>query len=57
MVRGNVQELVGGARLAAAELVNEGLAGGPRKEHADDVCIDNVRERIELLGEPVDVVP
>jgi hypothetical protein len=40
----------------AAKLVNEGLAGGPRKEHADDVCIDDVREGVALLGEPTDVV-
>jgi hypothetical protein len=28
MVRGDVQELMGGVRLLTAELVNEGLAGG-----------------------------
>jgi hypothetical protein len=36
--------------------MNEGLAGGPREERPDDVCVDNVRERIALLGEPADVV-
>jgi hypothetical protein len=25
--------------------------------HADDVCVDDIRERIALLGEPGDVVP
>jgi hypothetical protein len=57
MVRGDIQELTGGARLSTAEHVNEGLAGGPREEHADDVCVDDVKERIALLGELADVVP
>jgi hypothetical protein len=56
MVHGNIQELAGGARLLAAELVNEGLEGGPREERADGVCFDDVRERIAFLGELVDVV-
>jgi hypothetical protein len=57
LVCGDVQELTGGARLSAAELVNKGLVGGPREECANDVCVDDVRERIALLGEPADVVP
>jgi hypothetical protein len=57
MVLGDVQELAGGVWLPVAELVNKGLAGGPRDEHIDDVCIDDVRERIALLGELADVVP
>jgi hypothetical protein len=57
MVLGNVQELAGGALLPAAELVNEGLAGGPREERVDNICINDVKERIAWLGEPVDVVP
>jgi hypothetical protein len=56
VVRGDVQELTGGAPLLVAKLVNEGLAGGPREEHTYNVCVDDVRERIALLGEPVDVV-
>jgi hypothetical protein len=43
VVRGDVQELAGGARLSTAELVNEGLAGGSSEEHADDICVDDVR--------------
>jgi hypothetical protein len=42
VVHGNVQELTGGARLSTAELMDEGLAGGPGEEHADDVCINHV---------------
>jgi hypothetical protein len=36
--------------------MNEGLASGPREECADDVCIDDVKEGMALLGEPVKVV-
>jgi hypothetical protein len=51
VVRGNVQELMGGAQLPAVELVNEGLAGGPRQERIDDVCVDDIKDRIALLRE------
>jgi hypothetical protein len=37
-------------------LVNEGLAGGPREERTNNVCVNDVREGIALLGEPADVV-
>jgi hypothetical protein len=57
MVRGDVQELMGGARLSIAELVNEGLAGGPSQVCANDIYIDDVRQRVALPGKPVDVVP
>jgi hypothetical protein len=57
VVRGDVLELVGGVQLPAAKLVNEGLAGGPEEECADNVCIDDVREGIALLGEPMNIVP
>jgi hypothetical protein len=57
VVRGDVLELVGGVQLPAAKLVNEGLAGGPEEECADNVCIDDVREGIALLGEPTNIVP
>jgi hypothetical protein len=57
VVRGDVQELASGARLPAAKLVNDGLAGGPKEDCTDDICINDVREGIALLGEPVDVVP
>jgi hypothetical protein len=57
VVRGDVQELVGGVQLPAAKFVNEGLAGGPGEERADNVCVDDVREGIALLGEPMNIVP
>jgi hypothetical protein len=56
VVRGDVHELMGDARLSAVELINEGLAGGPGEERTDDVCVDDVREIIALLGEPADIV-
>jgi hypothetical protein len=57
VVRGDVQELAGGARLPGAKLVNEGLASGPREKRTNNVSVDDIRERIALLGEPADVVP
>jgi hypothetical protein len=48
---GNVQKLADGARLSTTELVNEGLAGGSSEERVDDV-----RKRIALLGEAMDVI-
>ena len=41
----------------AAKLVDQGLAVHPREERADDVCVDNIREGVASLGEPVDVIP
>jgi hypothetical protein len=43
VVRGNVQDLAGGAWLSTDELVNEGLAGGSSEERADNVCINDIR--------------
>jgi hypothetical protein len=43
LVRGNVQELAGGAQLSTTELANEGLVGGSSEERADDVYVDDVR--------------
>ena len=37
--------------------MDQGLAGRPREECADDVCIDNIREGVASLGEPTDVIP
>ena len=44
-------------RLQASKLVDQGLAGRPREEYADDVRVDNIREGVALLGEPADVIP
>jgi hypothetical protein len=37
--------------------VNEALASGPIEECADDICVDDVKVGIALLGEPANVVP
>ena len=38
-------------------LVDQGLKVRPREECADDVCVDDIREGVALLGEPMDVIP
>ena len=43
--------------LQAAKLVYQGLAGCPKEECADDVGVDDIREGVASLGEPVDVIP
>ena len=37
--------------------MDQGLTGCPREEHADDVCVDDIREGVASLGEPLDVIP
>ena len=46
MVCGDVELVVGGMRLHTAKLVDQGLAGCSREEHADDVCIDDTRKGV-----------
>ena len=46
---GNVEQVMGGMGLHTAELVDQGLAGCPRQERADDVCIDDIRKGVALL--------
>ena len=36
--------------------MDEGLTGRPREECADDVCVDDIREGVASLGEPMDVI-
>ena len=36
--------------------MDHGLAVCPGEERADDVCVDNIREGVALLGEPADVI-
>ena len=57
MVRGDIEQVMGGPGLQAAKLVNQRLTGCPREERADDVCVDDIRKGVALLGEPVDVIP
>ena len=57
MVSGNVEQVMGGMGFQAAKLVGQGLAVHPREECADDVCVDDIREGVASLGEPMDVIP
>ena len=57
MVSGNVEQVAGGMGFQASKLVYQGLVGHPREECADDVCVDDIREVVASLGEPMDVVP
>ena len=49
VVHGDVEQVAGGMGLNTAELVDQGLAGCPREERTDDVCIDNIRKGVALL--------
>ena len=57
MVGSYVKQVTGGTGFQAAKLVDKGLAVRPGEERADDVCVDNVREGVASLGEPMDVIP
>ena len=46
MVRGDVEQVVGGTGLQAAKLVDQGLVGCPREECDDDVRIDDIRKGV-----------
>ena len=37
--------------------MDQGLAGCPREECADDVRVDDIRKGVALLQEPTDVIP
>ena len=56
MVCDDVEQVAGGTRLQTPKLVDQGLAGCPREECADDVRIDDIREGVASLGEPTDVI-
>ena len=57
VVHGDVEQVAGGSGLQAAKLVDQGLAGCPEEECADDVRVDNIREGVASFGEPMDVIP
>ena len=48
VVRGDVEQVMGGTGLQAAKLVDQGLAGCPREECADDVRVDDIRKGVAL---------
>ena len=57
VVSGEFEQVVGGTGLQAVKLVYQGLTGHPREECADDVHVDDIREGVASLGEPMDVIP
>lgn len=56
MVSGNIQQVAGRPGLDAAKLVNQGLAGCPSKESADDFHVDDVMKGVALPREPANIV-
>ena len=42
MAGGDVEDLLGGPRTPSAQLVDQGLIGGPRQEGSDDVGVGDV---------------
>ena len=47
---------MGGTGLQAAKLVDQGLAGCPEEERADNVYVDDIREGVASFGESTDVI-
>ena len=52
---GDVEELLGGSRALMSQLVNQGLAGGPRQESSYDISVGDIGQLIALSGETPDV--
>ena len=46
MVHGDVEQVAGGTGLQTTELVDQGLAGCPREEGADDVRVDDIKKAV-----------
>ena len=46
VVSGDVEQVMGGTGLQAAELVDQGLKGCPREERIDDVRVNDIRKGI-----------
>ena len=46
MVCGDVEQVMSGMGLQIAELVDQGLTSCPREESADDVCVNDIRNRV-----------
>ena len=55
MAGGDVQELLGGLRALASQLVNQGLVGHSGQEGSYHVDIGDVGKLVALLGEASDV--
>ena len=56
-VSGDIKKVAGGMGLQAAKLVDQGLVGRPREECTNDIHVDDIREGVASLGEPMDVIP
>ena len=46
VVNGDVEQVVGGTRLQAAKLVDQGLTGRPGEERTDDIYVDDIRKGV-----------
>ena len=57
VVRGDVEQVMGGTGLQTAELVDQGLIGCPGEERANDVHINDIRKGVASFREPTDVIP
>ena len=55
MAGGDVEELLGGLQALTSQLVNQGLAGGPRQEGSYDVVAGDVGQLVALLGDAPNV--
>ena len=53
---GDVKELFGDSQALTSQLVNQGLAGGPRQVSTYDVGVGDVGQLIALPGEAPDVL-
>ena len=49
VVSGDVEQVMGGTGLQAAKLVDQGLAGCPGEQCANDVRADDIRKGVALL--------
>ena len=56
VVRGDVEQVVGGTRIQTAKIVDQGLTSCPREECTDDVRDDDIWEGVASFGEPMDVI-
>ena len=56
MAGGDGEELLGGSRALISQLVNRGLAGGPRQESSYNISVSDVRQLIALPEEAPDVL-
>ena len=49
VVRGDVEQVMGGMGLHTAELVDQGLSGCPREECTNDVHVDDIRKGVHCF--------